>query len=1431
MSETVTPEKKESRDLYSKINVIIFAQQESAILDSNKIYNLIYLIQNELNSSDSKFFPVLELSKRIRNNLESSKRIFQNYLISKGVSFNVTPKTGLPPVFSPVIENDVQNRYIYNSIILNLSNDLTSYIQTDEELYLQNNKGSLDALFASLTGDLSDYRKYFNADISSSFSTFSKVQQIVSETSQDKRDFFDVDFTPDQAIALNNVNINNPVAYSANKNWKTLFTEVLNIATKTINSNVKSFFIKNAMYNSLNDILASENSDFIRKSTYSSDYSIDVVVDSSDSSQLKITSPINLSSLSSWLKHSIFYYNSQNAYSKSKIISTNSTNKTIKIFPFNGLTNVELSRIIKFPSYKEGFSIEKTFQETTVGTNLFSMQVIEINPTGETITKDISFNLNLSDLNTNNISFPIATSDPLKNRWYLNNIQKEGISFYRNGDNEFVFSKKDVNTSGSSVYTDFYVSGVDVSNELFITFDYEVKDNSFIETDLSLELEYHKTFTEGSPFNYPILLKKLNNLTKRVGNKQTYSTSFTLLNEYRNYRLKIRSSSQGTNNFMINFNNFYVGDNKINSTATIKLTRPKQLFNLIYKTSAYKNNRDLSFSETSQTAVSVNGVSSTSYKIKISSEPYHLGSSKKIKFYNVNSNLKWLFFENINSTEESYTGLDPIIITDTGNEKKYYDTFISLIKRIFNVLNAYALSRLLVPEAFDEETDSFNIGIEVTPSVKVLIQDLLDDLTIDLDFRTNLEKDPRSNFLQKEPQDTLNRQSGVWKTAGLKDAFGLKQFTKFKNTLQQIKTALKKVKSILEAIKAFVDILSQLIEMGEDILGALLEQVIKQVETIVNNIASTGVYWLPIIKYYATNNKFHWLTEDAISAFDPEMQKMIRSPYPKDPSISVNNSFLLELEELMNANKKILQDDLSSDLNKLGLNDKKERWSETLPWLPFRSTTYEEFKNVIIDAFLDEEDLPELGIEAVIEKDEDEKEQLVTRNTGGISETFTNYDEVLGIPTSIDFSKSLVLKPGAPQWGKGSQSMVVIIAIALPAPEDIIAGWKGFLKVLLTILKPIATLINLIYTGVTDQNITNKEKRFKESKNNKTNDKIKSYKEKIKELNDSIREDKTEINKIESRVGSFQNSLTQEQAEIEVKKIQNKIKDKENKRDDIKKEYDEEIQKVKSETINDYWDFASILDINTLISKIEDALYIEEESKNKPPENRAEAKEQAANAITPDYSDEDISIDDIKKDVAAWWEESGSILDNALEDRAGRFSGMMGTYPDFSGITLGSIAPGLFSRIKGFLNKLKKLNRNESTFDLSEKFEQMITPIRKRIKELEEIIASIDAILNLIDAILNTSLTYLTIKSNNGIEDIIEQLENSTGFPNEDKRQIILGGVLGAGTVDPSGTEFNLQAYFEDAVAEFNELKTDLFSDLASNNEQKGITFLNKFFS
>ena len=73
-------------------------------------------------------------------------------------------------------------------------------------------------------------------------------------------------------------------------------------------------------------------------------------------------------------------------------------------------------------------------------------------------------------------------------------------------------------------------------------------------------------------------------------------------------------------------------------------------------------------------------------------------------------------------------------------------------------------------------------------------------------------------------------------------------------------------------------------------------------------------------------------------------------------------------------------------------------------------------------------------------------------------------------------------------------------------------------------------------------------------------------------------------------------------------------------------------------------------------------------------------------------------------------------------------------------------------------------------------------------------------------------------------------MQNATGFPNEDKRQIILGGLLGAGRVDPNSGEFDLSGYYNEAAKEFQEDAKDLFNDLKLSNEEKGIDFLNKLF-
>jgi hypothetical protein len=1413
-----------SRKLYVDVNTTIINQQLNGLLNVNKIYNVLYLTTLHVETADQDIFPPINLSARIKSTLQTYRIIFDRHLTTKNISF-VFNTSGISP--TPVPDDD-QNRYIFSTLIKTLANNLNSYVESDQEYFLKKTKESLDSLFSSLTVGLIDYRKYFSSDISSNLISYSLVQDIASETSEQRRSFFDTDFTPDQTIALNNVNINNPIGYDQTgpQDWRGLFNNVITVLNQVIYNNLNLYFIRNQMFNSIQSIINDESISLQNKIDFSKDYIVSIKEEIVNNvKKLKILSPVTVSN--DWNNRSVFYYTSLNAYSKSKINEVDVSNKIIKLSPYLGLTTQAINQTIKFATFKEGINIEKNFQNTVIQKNtpnLFSLQIIETNSTGETITKDVNFSLSNTDFNQNFITFSNATSDPLKNGWgiYLKNSKiTNSVSFYRDNENSFIFSKNSTNSSGSYVYFDFYIDNNNLNSLLNLSFKYEILNNSFNQNELKVQIEYFKNYISGSNYNVSLPLKTFNNLNKTLNNQQNFTSTFNT-NSYNYYRFKIYLSSETNNLFTIKFNDFYIGTSSSPSSTSISITNPNALINLIYRTSGYKNNKDLSFSSFQATNISDLNITSTTYKIKVSSEPYHVGSSKKIKFYNINSNLKWLFLSDITTTQQIYSGLNPITFVETGREKKYYDSFISLIKRVFTILNAYALSRLLVPEAFDEETSTFNIGINVTPSVKVLIQDLIDDLTIDVDFRSNFEKDPRSNFMQKNPQDNLNRKSVEWKTAGLQDAMGLKKFAKFKSDLEKIKRALKIAKSVLEAIRAFIDILSDLIEMGEDILGALLDQVIKQVEGVVDNIASTGVYWLPLIRYFATTDSWWWFKDNKrknlakIPGFD-EINTLITTPFPNNSNISVNNSFLLELEQLFKSNDKMMQDDLSGDLSNIGLRNKNsDNWQLGVPFLPFRSTTYEEFKNVIIDAFLDEDDLPELGLRYETTKNKDDTASTDTVLEGGLFNKNRKGTDGKGL--------DLVIKPGAPRWTKGSQSATVIVCICLPAPEDLITGWKGFLKALLVLLKPIARVINLTYTGINNDIVL--QIRYDTY--------IKNNEEKIRSLIAKKKEFEDEVKKIEKQITEIKNKQKEEikkdplalpsniEPQITIKK--NQIQDLFSKSSNIRKEI-EEIAELNRFTV--FGDNNPAILINDLISKIEIELSIEDALKNKNPTSREEAGNQVYDSVDPDLETDTGSI---LGDISKWWNDAGTVLDNGLESRANKFSGSLGNYPDFVGMTLGSIAPGLFTYIKGFLHKLRKLNRKESTFSLSEKYELMIKPITEKIKEIEEIIKIIDAIVNAIDAILGISLTYLVIKSNGGVTDIIEQLENSTGFPNETKRQIILGGVLAAGTLDPNGNEFNMQGYFDEASQEFNELAGDLFDSLKQNNEQKGISFLNKFF-
>lgn len=1399
-----------------------------------KIWETLYVLKTYVAEADQKISPPVFLSKNLSTLIKSFETIFFNYLISKKVNLSALGN----------LSDDSQSTFIFNSLFNNLSNTLDQYLQNDNEFYLTRSKESLDTLFTTLIVGLNDYRSYFNFDIQTSLVNYQNVESILKETSQQKSDFFNEPSVIDKSVAINAVNINNPVAYNTNSDWKSLFLDLKNKTFNFINQNIQAFYIKNTISSSLQSILYSESSNYDSKVNYITNYTFEgsEITDNSGL-KIKVNSIIN-TDISNWNNHSVIYYNSNNAYTKSKIISVDKDSKILKLYPYNGLSSQ--NKTFTFLTINEGINIEKDFQSFDININnstLFSLEITS----GSNNYKNIDFKISNDSFKNNYISFPIATSNPLNNGWVLNtqisgvnstsfnqgflltdvsgtspnyspNNYSSDILFYRdNQNNSFILNKKDFNASGTNLYTYFYINESDKNQKLNVQFDYTILSKDFLASKVEIQI---CSFQLGKE----VVLKTLKTLDNTYNKKNNYSDSFTT-NNNNAYKFKIKLLNY-VNSFQISFNNFYIGKNTF-SQNTITYDNPKKLLQDLYLSNPYFNNYlIISFNQT--TNVNSIGEPSTSYKIKLSSEPMFLGSKISYRFHNINSNLNWLL------SDEVLTGIDPIKIVDTGREKKYYESFTSLNQKIFNILNSYALTKLLTKNIFNEEEDQFDIGVNVNKNIKSYVNDLLNEFKDSYTIDKDILNDPRSNFLRKGPQDTLTSKPIQWKNGGLRDVFGLKEFTKFKSQLEKIKSSLKKVKSVLEAIKAFIKILEELIELGEDILGALLDQVVSQVEKVVDNIASTGLYWFPIIDYFMVDpTKSNWFKEWSKDLIG---YQFLINPYPGEKSITVNNTFLKELKELKEANSILFQKDIEKQANRVGEEGRGKRWENGIPWLPYRSTTYQEFIDLIVSGFLDEGDLPEIGLKVNAEGETE------LQNGSGMS--YSGFKDEKG-KFQFPFSPSAsIIRPGAPKWTTGSQSIVAVIAICLPAPEDLIAGWEAFLKGLLNILKPIDRAIDYVYAGTFNeknaglQKITFSGEERRAEKLKKLTEKqeiilkeLKSLNEEYKKIYDDTTKLRNDYNQIKSptkeQIQNTQNLI------INNNNKEQELADKVNKKNEELKKIQSEIEEVKKDTYKNYY-FEPKL--SNFIKWIEKELSINNDYE--PPSNRDEIVKEAEKIIKGSlgsYIGEVIGDSATGENapqaaVVDWWGQS-TMVDEILEERSGRLSGSRGKYPDFLGVSLGSLAPGLYSLAKGFLNKIKKLNKKQSTFNLSDKFQQMINPIEAFIKNIEEIILMIEDIVNAIDAILDISITYLVIKSDAGVNDIINQLQNAEGFPNEDKRQIILGGVLGAGTISPTGDEFNFSSYFKDAAEEFKEDKKDMFQDLKNSNQEKGIDFLNKFFN
>ena len=159
-----------------------------------------------------------------------------------------------------------------------------------------------------------------------------------------------------------------------------------------------------------------------------------------------------------------------------------------------------------------------------------------------------------------------------------------------------------------------------------------------------------------------------------------------------------------------------------------------------------------------------------------------------------------------------------------------------------------------------------------------------------------------------------------------------------------------------------------------------------------------------------------------------------------------------------------------------------------------------------------------------------------------------------------------------------------------------------------------------------------------------------------------------------------------------------------------------------------------------------------------------------------------------------------------------------GAAPDFYGVSVASLFPGLFGeldKVWSFLNAF--FGDRPSSF--SELIQDAIDLVQKEIDALKKIVDSIDSAVDSLDAFLNTGFQMLEIHSNDGVTDIHDKLVSSEGFAGTSKNTpMFIGGyVFAFGTIDTSHpVSFDIDSYYanrktewDEAKAQFREVKTD----------------------
>jgi hypothetical protein len=1386
----ISPQKKFQRELYEQCNAI-FSKTDTWDLSFYCKYLGVYTLL--------RYYSVLHLrnisggsglNNNINNTLENSVKVFDGKflpsikathigLLNDILNANREPIGRLQALITaqkelypkdPEKDSDNVAKKIYEVLRSQLKSTLSLYLADDGNYNATLIRNGMEFLFLDLLTNLQPYREYFKNNSLVDLYTFKNLEKSVSKISYESDEVKDGTII---AKTLNNKGLNE-IDYQNNTNWKNEFKTVYDL----INNILKKYDANNnILYSSVLNISNEEYNTWSGNQTTFSAITFPIALQS-NSTEAKIAqdeqeNEIIISFTGNNLKdQKVFYYNAQNIRIYNEIASYAPTTKIITFKNAIG-TLSSSNKNVTLVLFKSGASLFSNTFPSSLSFSRSSRSPFKITLKKDTTTiYENNFSFNDTLLNTNILSF--GTPDKISNALFYNNnkndIDKKSelkllnnniIKLTKDGSwikiskiplsfeptQNLVYSS----ALGYGFYTPFILKTAGMK---YISFDVPTDSVSIFQEKIDAYIVRSNRFPDDNDYT----AIKLTLISSTNNNITTLSSQFDIaeadLDKYflinptaenkdeiinTNYFLIFHIKSDDTSQFNIRFTSLNLSETNNANSYTFN-----NIDDFIKKLYDSTNNR--------YDFVNYITFSKSNNRLKISSEPQYIGAEYNLNISNIISGLTF--------NKETASGSNPEVFSNSGKEKKFYTNFISYLKKVFIVLNNYALARLMVPEAFEEE-DFFNNDVKVgigKEEMKGLLSDLLEDSGLSFtDFNENLNSDPRAKFLKEtSPQQDFAKEL-QWKSGSLGSLMNQSTLNTIKSTLNIIKSTLKRIKSLLDAVRAFIEILSELLELAEDLFAAVLETVIGQIEKVINNISSTGIYFLPLLDIYERKITNETIQKTLINETNSLAPKPI-TPEKWEKNFDTSNAnSLIDFEET----SKILYN-LDINNQKVDIAAKTENSNEIDIFIeqcfPLRSTNYEEFIQNIINCLTDEDDVPYAGDFEKLKK----------------AEGVDKLKEIFG----QGFNRNTWFRPGAPTWSSGTTVKIMIGALTLPAPETIRGGSIGTVTLLLKFLK--------ILRFITKK--TNPSESDIKEKDPSVYAKIDTQYALIKRIDAEI--EKLENNSV---VFDFLTPNYNEEKIIE-----------------LKKEKELAISKIKK--LIESIDEGKYDKIQSWINTLEKILGI---AKEKEPEKSTEQNSSSSSNEDKDYAG--IANKYIRDSFTEGFDDYTAGLNN-------RF----GMPPNFYGVSLGSLFPVPFTYLKFLLDKLRKWNRKQDGPTLSETLEEWLEWFEKKIREIEDIIFLIDQIIELIDAILGISLTYLIIDTTNGIPDIIAQLESASGFPNEDKNQIILGFLAGFGFPNPDDPSLNLSEYFSSVSSEFNQDAQDLISDLALQNESDGIGIINK---